>query len=347
MPINNLSDLITAAKDLDVSQLRLGPVKTNNHGGKAIKILGKNNAPLTLKIPLMFTWGISKMLGKEDPTKVNYSLPLVFQGGDGTPELDHLREQLDALDEFVINAMMENCREWFAKPKMGRDVAEDKYYRTLKYPKDKDSGMEDKTRDPSLRVKINNWDNIPNTTIFNMDRELIYKKGMPIPEEFETLIPRSRVATVVQCNGIWVSASGCGITWKLTQAMVRPQPQLGATSECLMDFDDLDAQLDAAKKADAKMKPRDDEDDYGMGGGGTVTPAVAAVDTTVADSDDEGEAAAAGSGGGDDSDSDSEDDTPPPKAPAKKVAAKKAPAKKVAKKTTKKKKTVSRDDDEE
>jgi hypothetical protein len=206
MPINNINDLITPAKDFNASDMRLGPVRVNNHGGKAIKILGKNNAPLTLKVPLMFTWGISKMLGKEDPTKVNYSLPLVFS--DCSPEVEHLREQLNELDEFVINAMMENSREWFAKPSMSRDVAEDKYYNTLKYPKDKDTQMEDKTRDPSIRVKINNWDNIPNTTIFDMDRNLIYKKGMPIPDEFESLIPRSRVAAVIQCNGIWVSASG-------------------------------------------------------------------------------------------------------------------------------------------
>jgi hypothetical protein len=86
---------------------------------------------------------------------------------------------------------------------------------------------------------------------------------------------KSRVACVLQCGGIWIGGKGWGITWKLTQCVVKPPEIVSVFGTCHIP-DDICNSID---KQDKSPQEEDDEDT-------SVTEPVV-TSTTVEDSDDE------------------------------------------------------------
>jgi hypothetical protein len=141
----------------------------------------------------------------------------------------------------------------------------------LKYPKDKATEEPDKTRAPTLKIKIPYWEGVfKNVEIYSENRNLLFPNDDNVAIN-ELIGKASNVATIIQCGGIWVANGKFGVTWKLFQAVVKPKTSL--SGKCHIVLSDKDKEkLTSAIQAD------DDDDDEHV--------AVQSI-TQVPDSDDE------------------------------------------------------------
>jgi hypothetical protein len=139
----------------------------------------------------------------------------------------------------------------------------------LKYPKDQATGEPDKTRAPTLRVKIPYYDDVFKIELYDTERELLFPNV-----ENSSLLPTQviekgqNIAVVIQSGGIWFANGKFGTTWKLVQAVVQPRESL--YGKCHIN---LDSKSRERLRKEAEDRQRDDMDEQ--------------LETVVADSDDD------------------------------------------------------------
>ena len=273
-------ELITAFDDFSVSSMSYGAPRTNARGGKSIKILDAKKNTLILSTPLILTWGVNKMVD-EDTGRVSYSLSLQFPSDQYSNEsTSAFLETMKEFETRVLDDAFKHSKEWFGKSKMSREVAEALFTPILKYPKDKATGEPDYSRAPTLRVKIPYWEGKFNTELYDTNSTPIFNAETDMTgKNFEGFIPKtSHVVAAIQCNGLWFAAGKFGVTWQLTQAMVRRPVRVQGgcfLSLSSTDHQELDkvAQREAEESASAEV-----EEELN-----------AQHDTAVADSDGEDE----------------------------------------------------------
>lgn len=216
-------ELITSFDDFSVSSMSYGAPRTNARGGKSIKILDANKNTLILSTPLILTWGVNKMVD-DDTGRVSYTIALQFPSENYSNEAT--QEFFNKMKDFesrVLDDSVKNSKEWFGKNKMSREVAEALFTPILKYPKDKATGEPDYSRAPTLRVKIPYWEGKFNTELYDTNQNVIFNNETDMTgKTFEGFIPKaSHLVAAIQCNGLWFAAGKFGVTWQLTQAIVR------------------------------------------------------------------------------------------------------------------------------
>lgn len=273
-------ELITAFDDFSVSSMSYGAPRTNARGGKSIKILDAKKNTLILSTPLILTWGVNKMVD-DDTGRVSYSLSLQFPSEQYSNEsTSAFLETMKEFETRVLDDAVKHSKEWFGKSKMSREVAEALFTPILKYPKDKATGEPDYSRAPTLRVKIPYWEGKFNTELYDTNSTPIFNAETDMTgKNFEGFIPKtSHVVAAIQCNGLWFAAGKFGVTWQLTQAMVRRPVRVQGgcfLSLSSTDHQELDkvAQREAEESASAEV-----EEELN-----------AQHDTAVADSDGEDE----------------------------------------------------------
>jgi hypothetical protein len=248
--------------------------KLNERGGKSIGILNKSNKKaLYLQTPLMLTWGVNEYVD-DNTQKKSYDLALQFPNDEyNNPECDAFLKNMQELEMRIKNDAITNCKEWLNKPKMSPDAVDALWSSMLKYPKDKATEEPDKTRAPTLKIKIPYWEGVfKNVEIYSENRNLLFPNDDNVSIN-ELIGKASNVATIIQCGGIWVANGKFGVTWKLFQAVVKPKTSL--SGKCHIVLSDKDKEkLTSAIQAD-------DEDDDG------IEPVVVQSITQVPDSDDE------------------------------------------------------------
>jgi hypothetical protein len=253
------SELIIKAKNFRPNEVTYQPAKTNARGGKNV-YLNYNSNNLHLAIPLMFTWGANERVD-ESSGRVSYDVSLVFETGKSAAVRDFCKK-LQTLQEKVLNdASGEKSREWFGKT-MSKEVAEAMMYPILKYPKDKNTGETDYTRNPSMKLKIPYWDGKFNLELYDWDGRPTFipdKDGdsTRTPQGDKTpvdLIPKkSHIKGLIACTGLWMAGGRFGITWKLLQAKVRNPVVLLGTGKCHVMSDSDDDEL--IGNSESKPKP--------------------------------------------------------------------------------------------
>ena len=220
---------------------------------------------------------------------------------------------MKAFEERVIDDAVVHSEAWFGVEK-SRELVKDAMFPFMKYPKDKITKKTDYTRPPTLSLKVpcyqGQWQNLE---IYNTQQELLF----PSDNENETpidLIPKkSKVACVIQCGGIWTTGKAWGVSWKLSQCVVKPTENATIFGKCnvqlsLDDFNTIETQNVE------KSEEVNDED----------TTDKVVQDTVASDSDEEEEAPA------------------PAPAPKKKVVKKSVPVEEDAPAPAPKKKVVKK-----
>jgi hypothetical protein len=246
--------------------------KLNERGGKSIGILNKSNKKaLYLQTPLMLTWGVNEYVD-DNTQKKSYDLALQFPNDEyNNPECDAFLKNMQELEMRIKNDAITNCKEWLNKPKMSPDAVDALWSSMLKYPKDKATEEPDKTRAPTLKIKIPYWEGVfKNVEIYSENRNLLFPNDDNVAIN-ELIGKASNVATIIQCGGIWVANGKFGVTWKLFQAVVKPKTSL--SGKCHIVLSDKDKE-----KLTSAIQAHDDDDDEPV-----VVPSI----TQVPDSDDE------------------------------------------------------------
>ena len=251
--------------------------KVNSSGSKNVGILNsKTKKSLYLSSPLMLTWGINEN-DFDGSGRKTYDLSLQFprdQDSNFSEETKNLLSSLEEYEQLIKETAISSCKEWFGKAKMSEDVVEALFTPMLKYPKDPNTGEPDKTRAPTLRVKIPYYDNLFKIELYDTERELLFPSV-----ENSSLLPMQvidkgqNIAVVIQSGGMWFANGKFGTTWKLVQAVVQPRESL--YGKCHINLDSKSKERLKKEAVEREVDGLEDVD--------TV------VDTVVNDSDEEDE----------------------------------------------------------
>ena len=234
-----MSSMIHTPSEIEVSKIAFQPVKILDNGGKSVNLHfeGRN---IMLETPsLNVPYGIN-VFDKTSPPK--FSVDLSFRGADDNVKIKELQEMLEAFDERMIDAGVENAGKWFKMANPNREVIKAFYTPVVKISRDASGAP--KPYPPTFKVNL---------------RKKIAKKGgaaAPDPNDasvgaFEvqlynaaetdskgqisafatdatiesTLPKRSQVTAIIQCTGVWFAGGKFGTTWKAVQLRVDSQPE--------------------------------------------------------------------------------------------------------------------------
>ena len=192
----------------------------NNAGGKSVGILNsRSKKSLLIQTPLMMNWGVNVYDNANNSKSYDFSLQFPREEF-GNEDTKNLLDMLVAFEEKVKADAQKNSRDWFGKASMSAEVVEALWSPMLKYPKDQSTGEPDKTRSPTLKVKLPVWEGEFKFELFDVEQNgLIPNEDGRGPEEF--IQKGSNVACIIQCGGIWFANGKFGVTWKLYQGVVK------------------------------------------------------------------------------------------------------------------------------
>ena len=212
--------MITNANDFTPSENMIyTKPKVNSVGGKSVGIINSmSKKSLLLETPLMMNWGVNVY---ENPNGNSYDFSLQFPREEFSDESSKtLLKMLQDFEDKVKFDASKNAREWFGKATMSSEVIEALWSPMLKYPKEQSTGEPDKTRSPTLKVKLPVWDNEFKFELFDVEHNtLIPNEDKNGPDVF--IQKGSNVACILQCGGIWFANGKFGVTWKLYQGVIK------------------------------------------------------------------------------------------------------------------------------
>lgn len=269
------------------SSVTYGKAIVDKRGNKRIPILF-NGQKLALNTPLMFTWNGANERVSEDSGRVSYDIEPVLQA-DKAASIAAFKEKMIALENKILDDAVIYSKEWFGKSKMSRDVAEDKLWPMVKFPRRKDAKGNltdelDKTKDPRMKFKIPYWEGqFTNISVYelptqkgqeatplwlNPDKCRSAKPAVEVPQEeggtpIEFLPERSYIKCGISCKGIYFSGGKCSIGWTLVDVQVRLPPKRTFTAKSGVEYDsDDDELLNQISRQEAAAS---DEEDVGEG----------------------------------------------------------------------------------
>lgn len=246
--------------------------KVNASGGKSCGILNSiTSKSLYLSTPLLRCWGVNKR-DNERTGGFNYDFSLQFDDESlASPKQREFLKTLSDFEEHIRQSAIKNSKEWLGKAKMSEEVIDAVFHPMLKYPKNKETEEPDKSRAPTLKVKMPVWDGQYKFELYDMEHSLL----LPNPDnegvEPEDLVEKGcSIACIIQCGGLWFASGKFGVTWKLVQAVVKPSVQFKmGTCQIMLDEDEkskLSSQKSSSEAARTYDSDGEEEEVDGNGG---------------------------------------------------------------------------------
>lgn len=212
--------------------------RINKVGGKSVGIIStKDKKQLKISTPVMLTWGVNERENEQTGRKT-FDMSLQFPNDDyKTPEAEVFLQKMVDFQEKIKNDAVENAKEWFNKSKMTKDQVDVLFHPMLAYPKDKESGEVDENRAPTLKVKLEYWDEKFKCELYDMKYEPLFNPKQENEFEPNEIITKlSNLKCVIKCGGIWFANGKFGVTWNLEQACVKPKEDL--SGRCFLKLTD-------------------------------------------------------------------------------------------------------------
>ena len=205
--------------------------KASAQGGKSVNILNKTTkTTLTLSTPLMLTWGASDFKKEgEEVGNGRFELSLQFPNEEyKTPDTEAFLRNLKAFEDKIKADALVYSKEWFGKVHKSAEIIEELFTPLLKYPKNKATGEYDYTKQPTIRVKLPQWEGAWKTEIYDEESTRLYPSTEnPGVTPLDYLKKGSNIASLIQFAGIWFVNGKFSAGWKLLQAVVqKPRAQL-------------------------------------------------------------------------------------------------------------------------
>jgi hypothetical protein len=232
-----MSSMIHIASEIDASKIEFGAVKLLGSGAKSVPLRyeGRN---LMIETPsLNVPYGINKF-DKTPGAAPKFSLDLSLRGADENEAIGALKDFMEAFDERLVQAGMENSNAWFKMAKPNEEVIKAFYTPLVKVSVDKEGNP--KPYPPTFKLALRK----------RIIRKPGDKEGVPDPAEtvsafdtkfynategnaefsgdmkLEDVLPkRSQTGVIMQCTGLWFAGGKYGTTWKAVQVRVDSQPE--------------------------------------------------------------------------------------------------------------------------
>ena len=232
----------------------------NKSGGKSIGVVNSSTSKsLYLSTPLILTWGVQDNQKFNAGETLKYDMALQFPSEDYvTPQTKKFLDAMIAMENKIKAEALNNSKEWFNK-KLTAEVIEAFWTPMLRYPKTKlpdgTYSDPDMTRAPTMRIKLDYWEDEFKCEIYDMDQKLLFPGENVSPMD---LIPKAtNVAVVLRCGGVWSVGGKFGCTWKLEQAVVKPRASL--KGKCHIKLDSS-----ARETLMAQSEDNDDQENSGI-----------------------------------------------------------------------------------
>ena len=247
---------IIPSENLDINRITIGEIRANKAGGKTVPIK-YNNVPLQVRIPRI-SYPAGLVVREDDKTgQRNYSLLASLKGCDpyakerstDDSEVGLFYNFLLDLSEKVIHSATANSGRWFGKSRSESTIRDTcKPLLTPSVEKVNGEWVPNGKYPPSLRMKISIWDG-------QVGMDAVDEKGNTIeltPDNLEQVFPKRFEGRMVITPSIYVTGTGCGVTWRVVLAKVFPPQRVGAKAafadikEPEEDEEDRPAKLDIA-----------------------------------------------------------------------------------------------------
>jgi hypothetical protein len=227
----------------NASQIRYTVPKVTNVGGKTVGILSTvTNGALKIQTPMILNWGASDYEGNN-----KFEVSLQFPNEEyNTPELQLFRQNMVDFENKIKADALVNSKAWFGKQHNSPEVLEALWTPILRYPKDKTTGDFDKTKAPTLKVKIQQHEGKWKTEVYDTTKTILFPSetnSSPI----DLIRKGTKIIALIQCTGLWFISGKFGVTWKLIQSVV-PTEQFGQQG-CLIQIDGVPANVPDLKRA--------------------------------------------------------------------------------------------------
>jgi hypothetical protein len=247
--------------------------KASAQGGKSVNILNKSTkTTLTLSTPLMLTWGASDFKKEGEETgNGKFELSLQFPGEEyKSADTEAFLKNMKAFEDKIKADALIYSKEWFGKVHKSAEIIEELFTPLLKYPKNKQTGEYDYNKQPTIRLKLPQWEGVWKTEIYDEDSNKLYPSSEnPTVTPLDYLKKGSNIACLIQFGGIWFVNGKFSASWKLVQAVVQ-KPRAQLQGQCFIKLKPQDKE---------KIKNQTVKDD-------DIEPVVS---TCVEDSDEEQE----------------------------------------------------------
>jgi len=267
--------------------------KVNSMGGKSVSLIStQSSRSLHVNTPLLMTWGVADFANDDGTSDGKFKISLNFPNAEYTnKDSDLFLQKLVEFQAQVIDDAVTNSEVWFGKKK-SKELVEDSFFPFLKYPKVKDAtgkstGATDYSRPPSISAKVPCYKQDDGSLKWECDIfDINYNQIFPCEDEDVTpvdLVPKlSKIASTIQCSGIWIGGKGWGLTWKFISGVVKPKITETVRGTCHIRLNDAELNDDSNQPA-----PDDEEPPVSSRTPLKIEVPKQPISTTVDDSDDE------------------------------------------------------------
>jgi hypothetical protein len=224
--------MISYPSDITVSNIEFGPVKLLKSGGKTANI-NYESRPIRIETPsLNVPFGVN-VFDKQGPPK--FSVDLSLRGADDNTQIRALQDFLEAFDERMIDAGVENASKWFKMNEPDRVVIKAFYTPLVKVSRDTQNNP--KPYPPTFKLAMRKkLDSVATSNLSGSFETHFYNaaekdvkgdvvKFAPDMAVDQVLCKRAQVTAIIQCTGIWFAGGKFGTTWKAVQLRVDSQPE--------------------------------------------------------------------------------------------------------------------------
>lgn len=283
-----MSSSVNFPSDVSVSKIQFKPVKILDNGGKTVNLDYEGQA-LSIETPsLNVPYGVN-VYDKTPGAPPKYSVDLSLRGAEEDEKIGSLQSFLEAFDERMIDAGVENAGKWFKMANPNRDVIKAFYTPLVKYSRDANGAL--KPYPPTFKLSLRRAlaprkaggaggppPPAPTGTNIGSFRAEFYDptadldaKGniSSFPRDTDinqVLVKRAQTTVIMQCTGVWFAGGKFGTTWIATQFRMDSRPEVARGPAFRSEAPDIRAfvaKTVAAKAAAADAEAGGDEEDEG------------------------------------------------------------------------------------
>jgi hypothetical protein len=236
-----MSSMIQIPSDITVSKVEFGPVKLLDSGGKTVNVRYEGRNLMVETPSLSVPYGLN-VFDKQPGAPPKFSIDLSLRGADESAQVRAFQDFLEAFDERMVDAGVENASAWFKMAKPNREVIKAFYTPVVKVSRDASGNP--KPYPPTFKlafrkrltkgVKDSSTAETPaHTRLFetefynSMEKDAKGQVALYPGDSLleKVLCKRTSVSAIVQCTGIWFAGGKFGTTWKAVQMRVDSQPE--------------------------------------------------------------------------------------------------------------------------